>query len=378
MAGTDAARAVRRSRAKALRPARRLALSVRFIGGESTGSFARRLADANGIPEEEFWPMLGSCARKNGSPSDPRYSDGYLNAAALERLAVLAGRQVGELQFALPNLRPQRLLAAGNGPVWDWPWDASGCFLVRVCEMCARIKGTSLDSYLAADATWQVCARHGRWLDNRRGPGAGAIFLTVLPEVVEAHRQRLLMERRLGEGGRAAFADAYVLLSCWWNLPALHPRAWQERLRALGRDGRDHLRVAPMLFYPEAVSLARALAARERLRLRGTLTDGHEHAWLARTIELVDTWGVPPEPALHTLALWASRHSRTPKHPQTPSPASRPARGRNRPLPAPGTPTGHDLDSTLGERSCLPWQLGELITTIPAPAEGGWTLNGRA
>ncbi|GAA2997359.1 hypothetical protein GCM10020229_07260 [Kitasatospora albolonga] len=115
-----------------MRPARRLALSVRFIGGESNGSFARRLADANGIPDEEFWLMLGTCARKNGVPSDPRYSDGYLNAPALERLAVMAGRSIAELQHALPNLRPRRLLAAGDGPAWDWPWDASGSYLVRV------------------------------------------------------------------------------------------------------------------------------------------------------------------------------------------------------------------------------------------------------
>jgi len=48
-------RAAAARRRKAWRPAQRLALSVRFVGGESTGSFARRLADANGIPDEEFW-----------------------------------------------------------------------------------------------------------------------------------------------------------------------------------------------------------------------------------------------------------------------------------------------------------------------------------
>ncbi|GAA3000010.1 hypothetical protein GCM10020229_10370 [Kitasatospora albolonga] len=364
-----------------MRPARRLALSVRFIGGESNGSFARRLADANGIPDEEFWLMLGTCARKNGVPSDPRYSDGYLNAPALERLAVMAGRSIAELQHALPNLRPRRLLAAGDGPAWDWPWDASGSYLVRVCELCARVKGTTLDAYLASEATWQVCARHGRWLDNRREPGTGAIALAALPEVIEAHRQRLLMERRLGAGGRAAFADAYALLSCWWNLPSLRSPAWHTRRLALGPAGHDHLRVAPLLFYPEAVRLAQALAARERRRLRHTLADEHDGAWLARTADLIDTWDIPADPALHTLAIWASHHPRTSpprkRAPATPPPP-RPAPGRHRPLPAPGTPTGHDLDTTLGERSCLPWQLGELHTTSLTPATNGWTLTSRA
>ncbi|MFD4998699.1 TniQ family protein [Streptomyces buecherae] len=350
---------------------------MRLIGGESTGSYARRLAETNHIPLHEFWSMFGDPLRPSALPSDPRYSDGYLNAAALERLAVMAGRSVGELQCALPNVRPERLLDGGRGPVWDWRWDTSGCFLVRVCEMCALIKGTDQNAYLAADATWQVCARHARWLDNRREPDAAAVGLAALPEVVEAHRQRLVFERRLGAGGRALFADAYAIVSCWWNLPSLNARIWQRRRRVLGRTGEDELRVAPLVFYPEAVRLAAVLAARERQRLRGTLTARSETAWVGRVTGLLEAWGIPLPAALMMIAWWVRRHPPLDEpRPRKRVAVQRPARGRHRPLPLCTSHAPHDLTATLGERSCLPFRLGEMISADLSPAPGGWSLDG--
>ncbi|MFC1421285.1 hypothetical protein [Streptacidiphilus cavernicola] len=355
--------------------------TVELIGGESTGSYARRLADLNGMQDEEFWAMFGAPARKGGAPSDPRYSDGYLNAAALERLAFMSGRPAAQLQFVLPNLRPGRLLAVDGGPVWDWPWDTPGCFLVRVCEVCALLKKTSLDAYLAADAPWQVCARHGRWLDNRREPGTAAIALAGLPEVVHAHRQRMRLERRLGPGGRAAFADAYAITSCWWNIPALNSPLWQTRRRALGRAGHDELRVAPLVFYPEAVHLAHALAARERRRQRYTLTHEGDLAWQAGVAALLDTWGIPADPALDPVGIWRDRHPLLPlprgATARRRAQQARPAGGHHRRLPLAEPHTQETLDAPLGDRSCLPWKLGDLITTELRPAPGGWSLGGR-
>lgn len=376
MAAGQARRAPVR-RTKVWRPAQRLALSVQFIGGESTGSYIRRLADANGIPDEEFWGMLGVSIRKNGCPSDPRYGDGYMNTEALDRLAVMSGRQVTELQFALPNLRPHRLLPDEGGPLWDWPWDTSGCFLVRMCEVCARVKGTGLLAYLASDAPWQVCPAHRRWLDNRREPGTAAIALGALPEVLDAHRQRLLLERRLGAGGRALFADAYAIVSRWWNIRALNAPAWRRRQLVLGRPGHDALRVAPLVFYPEAIRLAQALASRERRRLRRTLTLNDHHRWLAVVAAVMDRWGIADEPGLDAVESWAERHPPlTSRWHAAPPQAERPARGRYRRLPL--ADSTHTLDAPLGERSCLSWKLGELLTNELQPALGGWTVNGRA
>ncbi|WP_141202776.1 hypothetical protein [Streptomyces griseorubiginosus] len=381
-ARTPRSRTTRPRRAKAWRPAQRLGRSqMPFIGGESTGSYLRRLADLNGgIPDEEFWLMIGSPLRSGGMPSDPRYGDGYLNPAALERLAVMAGRNVDELQRALPNLRSHRLLGVDGPPVWDWPWDTPGCFLVRVCELCAGIKGTSLDAYLASDATWQVCARHGRWLDNRREPGTAALPLAALPEVITAHQLRLQLERRLGAGGRAMFADAYAIVSCWWNVPALNAPVWQARRRVLGRAGLDELRVAPLVFYPEAVFLTRMLAARERRRLRRTLTQGEDDAWLERIALLLEEWGAPAE-GLDLVLIWAAHHPPLPqprRTRQTRAATERPARGHHRQLPVHAPHTQQTLETTLDERSCLPWKLGQMITTELRPAPGGWSLRGRA
>ncbi|MER7179510.1 hypothetical protein ABT404_08495, partial [Streptomyces hyaluromycini] len=306
--------AARSRRTKTWRPARRLGLSkLAFIGGESTGSYTQRLADLNTIPYDEFWHMLGVPLRKGGVVGDPLCSDGYLNRAALERLAVMSNRPVAQLQFALPNLRSHRLVEGDGPPVWDWPWDGRGCFLVRVCALCAQTKGTSPQAYLASDATWNVCARHGRWLDNRREAEARAIDLTALPEVVQAHRLRLQLERRLGAGGRAMFADAYALASCWWNIPALNPPVWQARRRVLGRAGRDELRVAPLLFYPEAVQLAQALAARERRRLRRTLTEEEDDSWLEQAALLVNEWRMPVAEVLDLVRIWAVQHPLLPR-----------------------------------------------------------------
>lgn len=255
----------------------------------------------------------------------------------------MSGRQVGELQRALPNLRSHRLLPVDGPPVWDWPWDTDGCFLVRVCELCARIKGTSLEAYLASDATWQVCARHGRWLDNRRESGTAALPLTALPEVVTAHRLRLQLERRLGAGGRALFADAYAL-----NAPV-----WQARRRALGRAGCDELRVAPLVFYPEAVRLAQMLGARERRRLRRTLTRDEDRAWLERVGLLLEEWGISADEGLDVVGIWADRHPLLPRPRRTRqagTAAQRPARGRHRSppgRPAHRTDPGGDAQRTL-------------------------------
>jgi hypothetical protein len=381
------ATAGRPRRKKPWRPAQRLGLSVRLIGGESTGSYTRRLADANGIPDQEFWPMLGTPLRKAGVPGDPRYGDGYLNAAALDRLAMMTGRSVGELQSALPNVRANRLLTTVGGPAWDWPWDTPGCFLVRVCELCARIKGTAWHSYLAADATWQVCTAHGRWLDNRREPGTAAIRLSAVPEVADAHRLRVLLERRLGAGGQAMFADAYAIASCWWNIPVLNAPVWRTRRQALGSAGRDELRIAPLVFYPEAVLLAYRLASRERRRLRCTLTEDADRTWQEEVAGLLEEWRIPVVKGMSVVEAWMAQH-----RPLRPAPAGRaaskkalveadrPRRGRYRRLPlhAPHTYPALDADTTLTDRSCLPWRLGDLITTELHPAPGGWRLGGRA
>ncbi|MGX9225072.1 TniQ family protein [Streptomyces albus] len=352
-------------------PAQPLPRQIRFIAGESTGSFARRLAAENGLQPEEFWPMVGN----GGQIFDPRYSEVYLNAAALSRLARLAGHDAATLQWFLPNLRPHHLMDTGPSPEWRWPWDAASGYLVRACELCARAKGTDENAYLISPTTWQVCTRHQRWLDNRREEHTGSIPLHHLPDIIQAHHRRLTLERRLGESGRALFADAYAIAAYWWNLPVLSPPVWRERQNHLRPAKTDDVRCAPLVLYPEAVHMAEAMAARERRRLRGTLTTNQAHSWLHHVAALLDDWQMPADLAIQPALQWAARH-------QNPDPAHqpnpRPARGRYRRLPLPHPHTTQTTDTPLPELSCLPWQIGELLSPNLTPAPGGWTLTGRA
>ncbi|MFE2432174.1 hypothetical protein ACFXJ5_36315 [Streptomyces sp. NPDC059373] len=139
------------------------------------------------------------------------------------------------------------------------------------------------------------------------------------------------------------------------------------------------LGVAPLVFYREAVRLAQALAVRERQRLRHTLAQEEDDSWLERVALLLDEWHMPVAMALGLVEIWAVPNPLLPGPRRTgPPPQDRPARGRYRRLPMAAPHTNGMLEATLGKRSCLPWQLGEMITTELLPAPGGWRLGGRA
>ncbi len=57
-------------------------------------------------------------------------------------------------------------------------------------------------------------------------------------------RDRAGLERRLGAGGRALFADALHITALWWNIPELSPPVWEARGRLLGEEAGEDLRLA--------------------------------------------------------------------------------------------------------------------------------------
>ncbi|MDT0382441.1 hypothetical protein RM572_27155 [Streptomyces sp. DSM 42041] len=219
-------------------------------------------------------------------------------------------------------------------------WEGKGVYLIRACELCAAAKRMTSDVYVVSVTRWRVCGRHGRWLDNLREAEATWLPLRDLPEITEAPRQRLLLERRLGGGGRALFADALHLAAFWWNIPSLSPSVWAERGQRLKRRGSvgSDLRVAPLVSYPEVVYLAYALARRERRRMRGTWSFQDDKAWLNDIGELLKERRMPAIPALAPVNLWMQHHSTPP----LPASAKRPERGRSRPAhPTPPRPDAH-------------------------------------
>ncbi|OIJ63254.1 TniQ family protein [Streptomyces mangrovisoli] len=328
---------------------------MRFIAQESTNSFVHRLAETNGLDPRDLLSMAGAgdCLLP-----EPQFSEVHLNAAAHGRLAALAGCRTDVLEHVLPTLRAHPLPdPAGASARWDVPnpWEPADDCLVRVCDLCALAKRSRRDAYAVSAADWRVCVRHRRWTDNLREDGVTCIPLAPVPEVLEAHRERTRLERRLGAGGRIAFADAFHIAAFWWNHHAQVPRAWPARHLKLGLGKGSDRRVAALVAYPEVVRLAGVLAARERRRLRGSLSQDQDVDWLRGVQRLFASWGLrgtfPMEPVLQ----WAALHSGRAR-PSGP----RPARGRYRRLEASGphhsqVPAGAALAAT----TCLPWRLGE-------------------
>ncbi|MGX5397160.1 TniQ family protein [Streptomyces anulatus] len=360
----------RTPRARARRPAVALPRPVRLIADESTGSFVTRLAALNDMPVAELMERIGDGER----PMPVQSTEVYLNAPARERLAVLGGSSVSGLQRALPHLRDHYLLDGSAGPAWQWPqWQPRGpLFLVRACDLCAQARRRPTDVYLVSVTRWRVCVRHRRWLDNLREAGTTWLSLAALPEVVQAHRERVALERRVGAGGRSVFADALHITAFWWNVPSLSPPAWAARRRMLTEPAGSDLRIAPLVSYPETVRLAGGLAARERRRLRGTWDANADQAWRKLIDGLLREWEMPALLASLPLDRWADQHS----GPVASLSEERPSRGRWRRLPAPFPHTVSPPETQLEELTCLPWRFGD---EAPAPdVTQVWSVSGRA
>jgi hypothetical protein len=301
------------------------------------------------------------------------------------------------LQRALPSTREPVLLAGGPGPVWRWPkWQpAARVFLVPACALCTAAQlrdeppGTVV--WTVSVTRWRVCVRHGRWLDNLREAGRTWLPLREAPEVAAAHSSRLLLERRLGAGGRIAFADALHIAAAWWNVPALAPPMWDERHQRLGQVG-SALRTAQLVSYPEVVELAYALARRERRRLRGAPNgtgtgiggaDRDRH-WLDTVREQMRQWQMLHGPALFAVEQWLSQHSQhspatvplTDSRPGRGNTPERPGRSRYRRLPASDPHRDAGPGMLLEDLTCLPWRHGDVPDDVELP--GAWRLLGRA
>jgi len=341
---------------------------LRFIAEESTNSFVHRLAETNGLDPRELLSMLGA---GDALVPEPEFSEVHLNVAAHGRLAALAGCRTDVLEHVLPTLRAHPLPDPdGAPPRWDVPnpWEPVGDCLVRVCDLCALAKRARRDAYAVSAAGWRVCARHRRWTDNLREDGVTCIPLTPVPEVLAAHLERVRLERRLGAGGRIAFADAFHIAVFWWNHTAQVPLAWAVRHQQLGLKKGSDRRVAALVAYPEVVQLAGVLAARERRRLRGSLSRAQDADWLRGVQGLFSSWGLrgsfPMEPVLQWAALHSGRAGLS---------GPGPARGRYRRLGASGPHPQVLGAAALEAVTCLPWRLGE---TEEAPAHL-WSVSSR-
>ncbi|MFE5301287.1 TniQ family protein [Streptomyces sp. NPDC056632] len=305
---------------------RALPLRVRFLAGESTGSYVTRLAARNGLTVDRLLDSVGEGL--SAAEVDPRYTELYVNRAARERLAALAGRLVEELVRALPSLDEEHLLPDGKSgqPSWRWPWEPSGGYLVRGCALCAAARDAGDSAWLISPDTWHICIQHGRFMDNSRDDRELFIDLSRGPHVLEAERRRADLVRTLGPAGRALVADAFGVLAHIGSAPRLGTS-----------------RTTPLELLPSVVRIASVLVSAERRRLSGRLSRREFEQLLGQAASELGYrigWG---------LQAWSTQH------PPLGSPAPRPQRGTHLPLAAPHQQVGGM--QSVDELTCVPWKV---------------------
>ncbi|MFJ7181048.1 TniQ family protein [Streptomyces massasporeus] len=318
---------------------RRLHLRLRFLAGESTGSYVTRLAARNHLPVEG---MLRSMGTGPMLPVEPQYTEMYLSRYARERLANLAGHPLAEMQKRLVGLRDEFLMPSDAKDDWEWPWDARAGYIVQACSLCAAQRGTRSPAWLILPDPWHVCLRHRRWTDNSRSTQHPYIDLSSLPDVIRAQQRLNRLGKRLGPAARWVFADACSILvrSNYLEDPG-RTEEWAPLATQLG----EH-RVRPLAQLSRLSLLTRDLAWLEVRRLSGELGRAGYREWLDRATRRHGFAFREP------LKMWHSQH---------------PPLGRGIPelfgdQPPPSSVvqrvTGHELPSCLaaaGDLSCLPW-----------------------
>lgn len=262
---------------------RELPLHVRFMAGESTGSYVTRLAGRNGLEVQQLLDEVGQGSTRAVAP---HLTELYLNRPAAERLAALAGRPLEVMRRALASLDAAYLLDDGDGsPVWSFPWAVRDGYLVRACALCAARRGIGKPAWMMVADPWYLCARHARWSDNSRDPQTPWIDVADWPQILAAEQQRVALERRLGRTARALFADARTMSRTVPGGP--------DRLRSMA-DRLGEARAASLLSYPHTVRIARVLARAERRRLGLELTADSYESWFTRSSKELGPgyWGV--------------------------------------------------------------------------------------
>lgn len=293
-----------------LGPNRPLPVRVRPVGGESTGSFVRRLGRANGLNLASFLARVG----QGEAPRDPeqvelypQYTEMKVNAAGRNYLSVLSGLDVELLTWALPSLADDLLLPGAGPAVWQWPWTATadGGHLVPWCTSCGHRRQISERVWLMSADSWQLCSRHLRWTDDSRNPGPQAVSVSRLPECVTAGRDRQRLQVRFRSAGEELFADAHQVMNRWWS-HAPDTLVWVRRAWTAGLPARS-ARAVPLVVFPEAVNLAWLML---RFEQAGGRTPQDRVRWLARVQHQADLWDVPFAAGEKALLQWLERHSR--------------------------------------------------------------------
>ncbi|MFD4231388.1 TniQ family protein [Streptomyces sp. NPDC058545] len=325
------------------------------VGGETTGSFIGRLAEANVVPVGQVLDLLGA-----GSVREPdwRACEVFLSEQALRGLAVLAGRDVECLRRALPTVADRGPERSEGRPVRIATWSVGWQVLVE-CAGCAARRSDGLrPAWLAGGAAWEVCVRHGRWLEG--ADASSHVSLAAVADVVCAHKAWLGLRRRVGPYARALLADAGQVVWYWWRGRQMGSETvWAGRERALGWERRPA--GVPLVTYPEVVRVAECMAVHERQRRWGREFDNGAPGWVSRRWitwvgERLGLAAEMEQAGYRALRAWTMKHCiTTPVADRLRQPP--PPRGYRRgPLPVMDPHRALPERGPLLEASCLPWR----------------------
>ncbi|MEV6948552.1 TniQ family protein [Streptomyces sp. NPDC051172] len=333
-----------------------------MVRGETVASYLWRLAERNGMSFEELAQHIG--APRTIRSADPRTEEVRLGPVARQRLAEASGRPVEQLAQALVSLKDSRISARARHQVQIEPWP-EGQLPVPACALCAAGR-SERPVWRVPSEHWAVCIRHGRWTATAQEHFQ--IGLEHLPEVVDAHVRRVRLERRTGPYTRALMADAQQVAVYWWHCRQMAWRGvWHKRQEILGVD-RSALWAVPLVVYPEAVSVAEAMAVRERQRAVGRSFAGGPAGWSTGrwTAWVGERLGMREEMAdggHRGLEAWLMAHRNTVPVVTRLAQQEERAVPRSVPLPLLEPHRTIPLHGPLEQASCLPWRLGSPMTS---------------
>ncbi|MEU2955919.1 TniQ family protein [Streptomyces xanthochromogenes] len=345
-------------------PLERLPRRAVMVRGETVASYLWRLAELNGMGFEDLARHIGASGTVRAA--DPGIEEVRLGPVARQRLAEASGVTLAHLAQALVSLNDSGISARARRQVEVEPWP-EGWMPVRACALCAAGRGER-PVWRAPGEQWTVCVRHRRWTALERG--RVQVGLELLPEVVEAHVRRLRLERRMGLYARALLADAQQVAVYWWQCRQMAWRGvWRKRQEILGVD-RSALWAVPLVVFPEAVTVAEAMAVRERQRAVGRSFAGGPAGWSTGrwTAWVGERLGMREEMAAgghRGLEAWLVSHRNT--VPVVERLAGEQARAvpRSAPLMLMEPHRVVPVHGPLEEASCLPWRLGAPMTGMP-------------
>jgi hypothetical protein len=335
-----------------------------LIAGETTASFLVRLAAMNAMPFAELARYIGG-PRDLAEP-DPQAVEVWLGPVALQHLVSVTGRSAQQLERALPMLALSKVTPKARRQVQVQAWPTGGRAL-PACAMCTAGR-TDGPVWRVGGPAWVVCGRHGRWMGQ--DPLALQVDVADLPEVAAAHVRRLRLERATGAYGRALVADAVQVAVYWWQCRQMGARGiWRRRQEVLGVD-RAALWAVPVVVYPEAVTVAEAMAVRERQRAVGRSFAGGPAGWTTgRWVAWVgERLGMDEEMAgggHRALEAWLMAHRNTVPVVERLAAGAPPVGYRSGRLRMMAPHEQVPVAGPLAEVSCLPWRLGSPMTSVP-------------